>query len=172
MTKSASGVAIDLSSLSPKAARKQLEEVSGPRLRRWIMSAEVSFTEVARCLGMQRTELYDVMEGVRSFRFAWFPLLPEPVRRVALTELALEAGCELTPVAESGESRDVVRAIHESLDVVRTGTEALADGAIDATEARQIMSELDELNEAVAAARAHLRSVIGRHEAAMQRRLQ
>lgn len=169
MTKRSGVVGIDLGSLAPKAARKQLEAVSGARLRGWIVRAEVSFTEVARCLGMQRPELYDVMEGVRSFRLAWFELLPEQVRRIALEDLSRGVSCELRPVAESGEDRDAMRLVHESLDVIRTVTEALADGAIDAREAQAMLREIDDVDAAMAATRARLRTIVAEHDAAMRR---
>lgn len=128
------------------------------------MRAEVRFTEVAQALGMQRTALYDVMEGVRSFNLAWFPLLPEAVQRVALADLALEIGHELRPVAEAGEDRDCVALIHGALDTIRTITSAQADGAIDAREAREVLDELARLEESLAKTKAHCRTVIAVHE--------
>lgn len=162
MTKRSGVVPIDLASLDPKAQRKQLEAVSGARLRGWIMRAEVSFTECATRLGMNRPELYNLMEGVRGFKLAWLPLLPEAVQRVALEDLALGIGYELRPVAEAGSEADALTLVHEALDTIRAVTGATSDGQIDAREAQQILSELAEVDAAAARVRAHCRAVIER----------
>lgn len=168
MTKRSGVVAVDLSSLDPKAARKQLESVIGARLRSWITTAEVSFTETARRLGMQRPELYDLMEGVRSFKLAWFPLLPAEVQRVALADLALAIGFELRPVADVPEGDCATEVIHELLDTIRAITATQADRRIDVREAHEELRELDELEELLAKRRAKLRAVIGEHAASVR----
>lgn len=154
----------DLSSLTPRAARAQLEDTIGVRLRGWIMRAEASFTEVAKALGMHRPELYELMEGERAPKLAWLALLPAPVLRVALEDLAGTIGYELRPRAVLAPDYDASHAatvaVHEALDAIRSVTATQADGRIDRQEAIEELREWDELDEAMSQRRALLRRVI------------
>jgi len=91
---------------------------------------------------------------------------------VALDHLrwaAEKLGHELRPVAEAGDDRDAMHLVHESLDVIRTVTEAMADGAIDAREARTMLREIDDVDAAMAKTRARLRAIVADHEANARR---
>ena len=157
-------VSDDLSSLTPRAARAQLEDTIGVRLRGWIMRADASFTEVAEALGKHRNELYEMMEGKRAPKLAWLPLLPAPVLRVALEDLAGTIGYELRRRAVLPEGHDAAHAatvvVHEALDAIRSVTATQADGRIDREEAINELREWDELDEAMSQRRALLRRVI------------
>lgn len=157
-------VSADLSSLTPRAARAQLEDTIGVRLRGWIMRAEASFTDVAKALGMHRPELYELMEGERAPKLAWLALLPPKVLRAALEDLAAGIGYELRARAVLAPDHDAAHAatvaVHEALDAIRSVTATQADGRIDREEAINELREWDELDEAMAKRRALLRRVI------------
>lgn len=151
-------------SLSPKAARVQSEETFGARLRGWIAKADVSFTAAADAVGIRRTELYECMDGERTYKAAWLRLLPVAVQRVICADWADSLGYELRPVASLDATHDdaatATTAIHEALDAIRAATTTQADGQIERMEAIAELREWDELEAAAAVRRARLRQVI------------
>lgn len=151
-------------SLSPKAARVQSEETFGARLRGWIAKADVSFTAAADAVGIRRTELYECMDGERTYKAAWLRLLPVAVQRVICAEWADSLGYELRLAPILDESHDDDRAatalIHEALDAIRAVTTTQADKSIERMEAVDERKELLELQDAISLRVARLNQVI------------
>jgi hypothetical protein len=157
-------VSEDLSRLSPRAARSELEHRFGRRLRALIVQAGANIVDVAEALGLRRQRLYDCMDTGRPFNAAWLPLLPPTVLRGLLEEIALTIGYELRPVAQLAEDhddgREVVRIVSTSTEAMRGAVEMLADGKIDRSEAERLMQALQGLDEALAPWRARVREVL------------
>jgi hypothetical protein len=167
----------DLLRLTPRAARAQAEDTFGARLRGWLLRAEVSITECADALDMHRQEVYDLLDpprkpgekpekGKRSFKAAWFELLPKPLRLVALGDIANELGYELRPqavlTAEHDDDHTAAALVREACETISRITTTLADRQIDRREALDLLRELDELEVAMAPVRARLRQVVER----------
>jgi hypothetical protein len=157
----------DLSRLTPRAARAQAEDTFGARMRGWILRSEVSITDVAEALDMHRQEVYDLLEkGKRSFRGAWFGLLPRALRVVIVGDLAAELGYDLRPSAalapEHNDDHAAATLVREACETIQRTTSMLADRQIDRREALSGLTELDELEVAIATMRARFRQIAER----------
>lgn len=176
----------DLSRLTPRAARAQAEDTFGARFRGWVLRSEVPITECAEALGMHRQEVYDLMDpplaeprkpgekpekGKRSFKGAWFAVLPRALRKVIVGDLAGDLGYELRPRAELTKDHDDGHAaatlVREACETIQRITTSLADRQIDRREANEMLRELDELEVAMAPMRARLRQIAERGAAVL-----
>lgn len=159
-----SGRVADDLSRSPKGARGDAEDAFGERLRSWIVRSGAKFTDVARCLGIRRERLYDVMDGNRPFNGAWFDLLPPAVLRVAIAEMAGERlGEDLTPRAANDEQSDgrlLSDLVRELGEVASCAAESQADGYLGVEDCERELAEIEDAERVLAARKARLREVL------------
>lgn len=84
-----------------REAKVRAEDAFGERLRGWITAGGAKFVDVARGMGIRRTDLYDALDGRKHVRAAWLDLLPPAVEIEYLRERAAHHGMELRAVAET-----------------------------------------------------------------------
>ena len=120
----------------PRVARVSCEEAFGERLRDWITQSKVPFVEVARALGIQRSDLYEVMDGDKHAHAAWMECLPPAVERLFLAERAHEHGLELrdvSPPEKEATLTDIVFTLSGAMVAAAAGE---ADGVVTQAEAQ------------------------------------
>ncbi len=146
---------------SPRVERVAAEDAWGERLRAWVARSGAKSTDVARCLGLKREDLYEVYDGVRHMRAAWLELLPPVVERLFLEERARAHGLELRQDEPQGPraAADVVR---ELAEVMTIASQSDADGYIDVEEAEREEREWADVERVMGARRAQLREAIRR----------
>lgn len=162
----------ELSSTSPKVARAHAEAGFGDRLRTAIAKAGASATDVARLLGIERSHLYDCLDGHRDFKAAWVELLPPAVRRILLVAWADADGEQLEPRPIDGEGddrRSLTGMVRELQDVILTDTAAQEDDHYDAQECERLVVQIDEAMRVLAQKKARITDLLARRGGPVRR---
>ncbi len=143
---------------SAKASRVEAEEAFGETLRAYIAKSGAKFVDVARGLGIQRVDLYEVMDSAKHMRAAWLPLLPPAVERLYLADRAAHHGMELKPVA-TGEASfsDAAPVI---LATLATCAASEADGRLEVDECIADLAKLEALEAVIAGMKAKRRRAV------------
>lgn len=162
----------DLLTTSPKVARAQAEDGFAARLAKAINTVGANKTILAQALGIERSHLYEILDGARDFKAAWVELLPPAIRRVLLVEWADALGEQLEPRPVGGEGDDrrrVAALIRELHDVIRTEAESQLDDYYDAQECERGIAQIEEAERILAEHKARLADLKGRRGGAVRR---
>lgn len=130
-------------SRSQRVARVEAEETFGARLRGWTLRGEAAAVDVARLLGVSRSDLYDVFDGDKHFRAAWLELLPPSVELLYLAERAAFHALQLAPVA--AQHATIADAVMQIGQVLAQCTASEADGYLSPDECQQDLAALRTL---------------------------
>lgn len=162
----------DLLTTSPKVARAQAEDGFAARLAKAINTVGANKTILAQALGIERSHLYEILDGARDFKAAWVELLPPAIRRVLLVEWADALGEQLEPRPVGGEGDDrrrLSQIVRELQDVIRTETESQEDDFYDAQECERGIAQIEEAERVLAAQKARLRDLGSRRGGPVRR---
>jgi hypothetical protein len=143
---------------SAKALRVASEERFGETLRAYIARSGAKFVDVATGLGIQRADLYEVMDGAKHFRAAWLERLPAAVERLHLADRAAAHGMELVPVA-SGET-SFADAAPLILATLSQCAQSEADGKLEVDECLADLAKIEALESALAGMKAKRRRAV------------
>ncbi|MCC7541936.1 MAG: hypothetical protein IT379_37295 [Deltaproteobacteria bacterium] len=146
----------------------QRRRETAKRLRSLFVEHDVSVPQVALDLGIATQGLQralDPDDDGKHIRAADIVALPPVVRRAFIEHIARGLGCVVAdcPPADEDAGCDLSLIAHvakELGEVVPKQLAALADGHIDAHEARAVMSEIDDSMKALGALRESLMGVV------------
>lgn len=164
--------ATELSSTSPKVARAQAEDAFGKQLGDALAKVGANKTIVAHDLGIERSHLYDVINGHADFKAGWIKLLPPAVRRILLVAWADADGEQLEPRPIDGEGddrRSLTGLVRELQDVILTDTAAQEDDHYDAQECERLVVQIDEAMRALAQKKARITDLLARRGGPVRR---
>jgi hypothetical protein len=138
------------------------------RLRSLFVEHDVSVPQVALDLGIATQGLQralDPDDDGKHIRAADIEALPPVVRRAFVEHLARGLGCVVADAPRAAEDSGcdlslIAHVAKELGEVVPKQLAALADGHLDAAEAREVVSECDEAMRALASLRESLMGVI------------
>lgn len=150
-------------SISPKAARQELQQTFGEQFERWVHAAGVRPTDLADSLGFERTHVYKLFRGALPIHASWLWIMPPALLKVVLTDLAGSIGYELRPA--SGEelphdydhALDGVAYLRELTDCLRVRAEHEADGRLSPHEIDVEIAEIEQAEKLLTRRKAFLR---------------
>lgn len=156
------GVREKLIGLAPRAAREQAKAIFGKRFETWVRRSELPITEVAEAMALQGPHLHEVFKGARGLRMSLLFVLPPPVLRVLLEDLAASIGYELRPVEESSRvdgMKTALNVMREVADVLHSTSDIESGGGDVRRKALDGVREIEEAERALAERKAHLRQL-------------